>query len=125
MATYQTLFVPIFILVALSIFIGGIVVLQVLDRLFQGSKNLLMIRVFCISVILNIIILVFLLMSFAIVKLQTGPQGPTGNKGEQGAEGKTGVLQVCTKKNQTIEEKKTFIKNKNYLDLKPPLINNS
>lgn len=125
MATYQTLFVPIFILVALSIFIGGIVVLQVLDRLFQGSKNLLMIRVFCISVILNIIILVFLLMSFARVKLQTGPQGPTGNKGEQGTEGKTGVLQICSKKNQTIEEKKTFIKNKNYLDLKPPLINNS
>lgn len=64
-------------------------------------------------------------MSFARVKLQTGPQGPTGNKGEQGTEGKTGVLQICSKKNQTIEEKKTFIKNKNYLDLKPPLINNS
>jgi len=124
MATYKDLFTPIFIIVALSLFIGGIVVLQVLDKLFHGSKNLPMIRIFCISMILNIIIIVFLIMSFSRVKLQTGPQGPTGNKGQPGYEGKSGGLQVCTKKFQTIEEKKTIIKEANYLDLRPPLIKN-
>ena len=124
MTTYKDLFTPIFIIVALSLFIGGIVVLQVLDKLFHGSKNLPMIRIFCISMILNIIIIVFLIMSFSRVKLQTGPQGPTGNKGQQGYEGKSGGLQVCTKKFQTIEEKKTIIKEANYLDLRPPLIKN-
>ena len=122
MTTSQDLFTPIFIVVALSLFIGGIVVLQVLDRLFHGSKNLPMIRIFCISAILNIIIIVFLIMSFSRVKLQTGPQGPTGNKGQQGYVGKTGGLQVCTNKFQTINEKKTIIKNQNYLDVRPPLL---
>ena len=122
MTTTKSLFTPIFIVVALSLFIGGIVILQVLDRLFHGSKNLLMIRIFCICVILNIIIIVFLIMSFSKVTLQIGPQGPTGNKGIRGYEGKSGGLQVCTKKFQTIEEKKTIIKSQNYLDLRPPLI---
>ena len=124
MSTYKDLFTPIFIVVALALFIGGIVILQVLDRLFHGSKNLPMIRIFCISMILNILIIVFLIMSFSRVKLQTGPQGPTGNKGQQGYEGKPGGLQVCTKKFQTIEQKKTLIKSENYLDLRPPLIKN-
>jgi hypothetical protein len=124
MTTYKDLFTPIFIVIALSLFIGGIVVLQVLDKLFHGSKNLPMIRIFCICVILNIIIIVFLIMSFSRVKLQTGPQGPTGNKGQQGYEGKTGGLQICSKKFQTIEEKKTLLKNQDYLDVRPPLIKN-
>ena len=124
MSSYKDLFTPIFIVVALALFIGGILVLQVLDRLFHGSKNLPMIRIYCISMILNIIIIVFLIMSFSRVKLQTGPQGPTGNKGQQGYEGKSGGLQVCSKKYQTIEQKKTLIKSENYLDLRPPLIKN-
>jgi len=124
MSTYKDLFTPIFIVVALALFIGGIVILQVLDKLFHGSEHLSMIRIFCISIILNVIIIVFLIMSFSRVKLQTGPQGPTGNKGQRGDSGKTAGIQECTKKYQTIQEKKTFIKNKNYLDLRPPLIKN-
>jgi hypothetical protein len=122
MATYKDLFTPIFIIVALALFIGGIVVLQVLDRLFHGSKNLPMIRIFCISLILNVIIIVFLIMSFNRVKIEPGPQGPTGNKGQQGYEGKSGGLLTCTQKYQTIEEKKTIIRDKNYLDTRPPLL---
>jgi hypothetical protein len=124
MSSYKDLFTPLFIVIALSLFIGGIVILQVLDRLFQGSKNLAMIRIFCICFILNIIIIVFLIMSFSRVKLQTGPKGPTGNKGQQGYEGKTGGLQVCSNKFQTINEKKTILKAQDYLDLRPPLIKN-
>ena len=122
MASFQDLFTPIFIVVALSLFVGGIVVLQVLDALFKGSKNLMIIRIFCISIIFNIIILVFLVMSFSKVKQQPGPEGPTGNKGKQGDDGTPGGLQVCDKKFQTIEEKKTIIKAQNYLEIIPPLI---
>jgi hypothetical protein len=122
MSSSKDYFTPIFIVVALSLFIGGIVVLQVIDKLFHGSKNLPMIRIFCICFILNIIIIVFLIMSFNRVKIQAGPQGPTGNKGQQGPEGKTGGLQICKQKNQTIQEKKKIIKDKNYLDIRPPLL---
>ena len=122
MATYKDLFTPIFIIIALSLFIGGIVILQVLDSLFHGSKNLPMIRIFCICFILNIIIIVFLIMSFNRVKIQIGPQGPSGNKGQMGSEGKSGGLLICKTKNQTIEEKKKILKDQNYLDLRPPLL---
>ena len=122
MASFQELFTPIFIVVALSLFIGGIVVLQVLDSLFKGSKNLMIIRIFCISIIFNIIILVFLIMSFSRIKQQSGPQGPSGNKGKQGDVGAPGGLQVCDKKYQTIEEKKFVIKAQNYLEVIPPLL---
>ena len=122
MTTSKDYFTPIFIVVALSLFIAGIVVLQVIDKLFHGSKNLTMIRIFCICVILNIIIIIFLIMSFNKVKIQPGPQGPAGNKGQQGPEGKTGGLQICKTKNQTIQEKKKIIKDKNYLDVRPPLL---
>ena len=124
MATFKDLFTPIFIIVSLVLFIGGIVFLQFIDKLFHGSKNLLMIRIFCICVILNIIIIVFLIMSFNRVKIQPGPQGPSGNKGLQGPEGRAGGLQICKTKHQTIQEKKTIIKDQNYLDLRPPLIKN-
>jgi hypothetical protein len=122
MSTFQTLFTPIFIIVTLAILIGGIVILQVFDKLFQGSKNLTMIRIFSISFILNIIILIFLIMSFSKIKFQTGPQGPSGNKGLKGSSGIPGGLQVCKPKYQTIEEKKVFEAGLDYLDLKPPLL---
>lgn len=121
--TFQTLFTPIFIIVALAIFIGGIVVLQVMDKLFAGSKNLTIIRIFCICIIFNIMILVFLIMSFSKIKFQIGPQGPTGNKGLKGGKGVPGGIKPCGVKYQTVEEKKSFEKSLDYLDLKPPLIN--
>ena len=124
MSTYKDLFTPLFIVIVLALFIGGIIVLQVLDKLFHGSKNLLMIRIFCICMILNIIIIIFLIMSFNKVKIQAGPQGPTGNKGQPGDEGKAVGLQICKEKVQTIDEKKTIQKAKDYLDLRPPLIKN-
>ncbi len=63
-------------------------------------------------------------MSFNKVKIQAGPQGPTGNKGQSGDEGKSVGLQICKAKVQTIDEKKTIQKAKDYLDLRPPLIKN-
>jgi hypothetical protein len=123
MSSFKTLFTPIYIIVALIIFIFGIVFLQVLDSIFAGSQNLSIIRLFCISIIININILIFLIMSFSKIKLHVGPQGPTGNKGTKGFEGSPGGLSVCGVNYLTIEEKKKEIKSANYLDLTPPLLN--
>jgi len=119
---FNDFFTPIFVIIALSIFIAGIVGLQVLDRLFMGSKNLTTIRLFGISIIINVIILVFIIMSFSKIKFQRGPQGPMGNKGNKGYTGKAGGLQICSKVYETVQEKKAFERSLNYLDLKPPLI---
>ena len=120
--TMQELFTPIFIICALSIFIGGIVGIQFFDRLFAGSKNLNAIRMFGLAILINIIVLVFILMSFSKVKFSQGPQGPQGNKGSRGGFGKNGGINLCSKKYQTAEEKKTFERANNYLDLKPPVL---
>lgn len=123
MTSYQDVFTPIFIIVALFIFIVGIIILQVLNKIFAGSQNLATIRIFCICIIINIVILVFLIMSFSKIKVQRGPNGPDGNKGLKGSQGDPGGLVVCSLKYQTIEEKKALEKSLNYLDLKPPLLN--
>jgi len=121
-ATLQDLFTPIFIVVALMMFIGGIVGMQFLDRLFAGSKNLQAIRIFAISITLNVIILIFILMSFSKIKFMVGPVGPQGNKGERGMEGSPGGLVVCKPNARTAQEQKALKKSDQYLDLKPPYL---
>jgi len=116
-------FTPIFIIVSLIILIVGVIGLKFLDTLFAGSKNLTSIKLFGISIIFNIIILIFIIMSFSKIKFQRGPQGPRGNKGIKGNIGKPGGLQVCSQIYETVQEKKAFERSLNYLDLKPPLIN--
>ena len=121
-ATLQDLFTPIFIVIALMIFIGGIVGMQFLDKLFAGSKNLQAIRIFAISITLNIIILIFILMSFSKIKFVVGPHGPQGNKGYRGMEGTPGGLIVCKPNARTAQEQKALKKSDQYLDLKPPYL---
>jgi hypothetical protein len=121
-SSFSDLFTPIFIISALCIFIVGIVGIQFLDRLFLGSKNLIAIKMFALAILVNIIILLFILMSFSKIKFEPGPSGPQGNKGSRGIYGKNGGINMCNKKYQTAEEKKTFVRANNYLDLKPPIL---
>ena len=121
-ATLQDLFTPIFIVVALIILIGGIVGMQMLDKLFAGSKNLQAIRIFALAITLNIVILLFILMSFSKIKFAVGPEGPQGNKGDRGGEGAPGGLVVCKPNPRTAQEQKAIKKSASYLDLKPPYL---
>jgi hypothetical protein len=119
---FQELFTPLFIITAIVLFIVGVVGLQIIDRLFAGSKNLNAVRMFAIAITINIIILVFILMSFSKIKFAVGVNGPQGNKGERGSEGGPGGLVVCKPKARTVQEQKALIKSQNYLDLKPPFL---
>ena len=118
----QELFTPIFIISAICIFIVGIIGIQMLDKLFHNSPNLNAIRLFGITIIINIIILVFILMSFSKVKFSAGARGPKGNKGARGYSGPDGGINLCNPRYQSAQEKKAFELSNNYLDLKPPLI---
>lgn len=120
--SYEVLFTPIFIVISLSILIAGIVGIQFLEKLFHGSNNLLSIKIFAISVLVNIVIFVFLLMSFRRVKFTPGKAGPTGNRGDRGSDGRDGGLSVCGVQYQKVQDKKQFERQLNYLDLKPPVI---
>ena len=96
--------------------------MQFLDKLFAGSKNLQAIRIFAVCITLNIIILLFIIMSFSKIKFTVGPLGPQGNKGGRGMEGYPGGLVVCKPNAKTAQEQKAFKKSTNYLDLKPPYL---
>jgi hypothetical protein len=121
-SSFQELFTPIFIIISLFIFIAGIVGMQFLDKIFAGSKNLNAIRMFALCLIINFIILFFIIMSFSKVKFSAGLQGPQGNKGERGNEGIAGGLAVCTVKARTAQEQKAHVRSANYLDMKPPFL---
>ena len=121
-STFQDLFTPIFIIIAIFIFIAGIVGMQFLDKIFAGSKNLNAIRMFALALTINIIVLFFIIMSFSKVKFAPGTSGPQGNKGSRGNDGTPGGLSVCQVKARTAQEQKAHVKSANYLDLKPPFL---
>ena len=119
---FNDLFTPIFIIITIVILIIGVIGLKFLDVLFAGSKYLTAIKLFGISIIVNIVILIFIIMSFSKIKFQRGLQGPIGNKGKKGDIGRPGTLQVCNETYETIQEKIDFERKLNYLDLKLPYI---
>jgi hypothetical protein len=123
MASFKELFTPLFIFIALSVFIGGLAIMQVLDRMFEGTKYRDGVRIFALGIIINIIILIFLVMSFSKVKLQYGIVGPRGNKGYKGYDGKDGSLQICKPKIFNVGDKKANDRINSYIDIKPPLLN--
>ena len=106
MSSFQETFTPFFIIITLIVFICGIVLIQFVSRTFIGSKNLTAIQMFGITVLINIIILIFLVMSFSKVNQRRGPQGPMGNKGDKGIGGNNGTLAVCNTTFQNSENKK-------------------
>lgn len=122
MAIFQDLFTPLFIIISLSILIGGIVIIMFLDDLFEKSKNRNGVRMFGLAIVINIIILIFLIMSFSKVKFQQGSKGPQGNKGYKGYTGKDGSLQNCGSRNISVAEARAKSREAEYLDVKPPLI---
>ena len=122
MPTFQDTFTPIFIVISLCILIGGIVLLQVISKLFIGSTNLIAIQMFGITILINIIILIFLIMSFSKINFQIGSIGPTGNKGDKGRNGNHGGLQACNVRYETADEHKAYIKLNESYDMHLPLI---
>jgi hypothetical protein len=120
--SYEVIFTPMFIMIALSVLISGIVGIQFLEKIFHGSNNLLSIKIFAISILVNIIIFIFIIMSFRRIKFTPGKAGPTGNRGERGYDGRDGGLSVCSVQYQKVQDKKQFERQLNYLDLKPPVI---
>ena len=122
MISYKEIFTPLFAIFALSILIGGLFVLRMIDGIFIGTPFLTAIRMFGITIILNVIILVFIIMSFARIKFERGPRGPKGNKGSRGYTGSEGKLQSCHSVYDTVQDKKAREMEMKYFDDRNPYI---
>ena len=69
--------------------------MRFLEGLFINSKNKSMIRMFAIAIILNVMILVFIIISFKRIHFAKGPTGPKGNRGNKGISGENALLNSC------------------------------
>lgn len=99
-----------------------IVGLQMVDRIFKGDKDLNFYRMIAIAVGLNLMIFVFLFMTFDKIQFAPGPQGPRGNKGNKGPSGFDKKFNTCSKHIETSEEKKFRILRKENAVAKRPAI---
>lgn len=115
-------FTPIFIISAICLAIGGVVVTNFIDSIYMDNPYRKIIQLFCLCITLNIIILVFLIMSFSKVKFAMGPKGPSGIKGSSGYIGQDGHLENCGNTNISVFDKRYIDNINNYLDLEPPTI---
>lgn len=117
-------FTPIFIITAICLGIGGVIVINFIDSIYMDNPYRRIIQLFCLCITLNIIILVFLIMSFSKVKYSVGPKGPSGIKGSYGYIGQDGNLENCGNAKISVFDKRHIDHINNDLDLKPPTIIN-
>lgn len=78
------------------IFLAGLMFIRLLEGIFIGARNIAVIRMFGICITVNIMILVFLIMSFKRVRFAPGPIGPQGNRGNKGYMGQYASINSCS-----------------------------
>ena len=91
--------------------ISGLAILMYLYNYLRTNPHRNIIILVGLTIILNIMIFTFCVISYSHVKIAVGPQGPQGNRGLRGFEGTPGSLAVCGDLIVSAEEKKFQIKN--------------
>ena len=74
--------------------------MQYIDKLYSSSPNINMIRIFAITVMINVMIFTFLVSTFSRVKNEIGIVGPKGSRGDTGLEGTSSKCAICSKTNK-------------------------
>lgn len=76
--------------------LSGLMFLRFLENIFIGSPNINIIRIFALCIVLNVMILVFIIISFKRIHFAQGPVGPKGNRGNKGPHGIISTLNSCS-----------------------------
>ena len=84
------------VIILFVIFLAGLAFIRLLEGIFLGARNISVIRMFGICITLNVMILVFLILSFKRVRFAPGPIGPKGNRGTKGYLGEYSSLNSCS-----------------------------
>lgn len=84
------------VIILFVIFLAGLAFIRLLEGIFLGARNIAVIRMFGICITLNVMILVFLILSFKRVRFAPGPIGPKGNRGNKGYLGEYSSLNSCS-----------------------------
>ena len=100
---------------------GFSVLLYLYNWLYDNPHRNIIILV-GITIILNLMIFVFCVVSYSNIKIAVGPQGPPGNRGPRGYEGTAGSLAVCGNLMVSSSENKFKIKNQELRSPRKPQI---
>ena len=110
-------------IILLFIALIGIAILSSLNKYFRKSPYQFIIQTSAIAIILNIMVAVFIVLSFSKITFEPGEQGPHGIRGEKGDIGNAGGLSNCSKvKSMNAEEIKFATRRKELQFPKKPVI---
>lgn len=101
--------------ILLAITLICIVAMMFFERYFLTKKNEKVVsRIILLCILINILILVFLVLTFSKIQFTPGPKGPRGIRGRKGYQGEIQGLNQCQKQGKTLGEiKYETVKNEN------------
>ncbi len=89
-------------IILLFIALIGIAILTSLNKYYNKSAYYFIIQTSAIAIILNIMVAVFIILSFSKITFEPGEQGPRGIRGEKGDIGSPGGLSNCNNNNRSM-----------------------
>lgn len=95
---------------------------QLIQRMFIIPENLTLMKIILLALALNILIFVYLNVSFGIVRDKKGPAGPQGLRGDKGYVGRHKGCGVCNPEPNTFGYEKNEELKRNLIIPKKPLL---
>lgn len=107
--------------ILLAITLICIVTMMFFERYFLTKKNEKVVgRIILLCILINILILVFLVLTFSKIQFTPGPLGPKGIRGRNGHQGKMQGLNQCEKQGKTLGEMKYETEKGNQIKIQTP-----
>ena len=107
--------------ILLAITLICIVAMMFFERYFLTKKNEKVVgRIILLCILINILILVFLVLTFSKIQFTPGPKGPKGIRGRRGHQGKMQGLNQCQKQGKTLGEMKYETEKGNQIKIQTP-----
>lgn len=107
--------------ILLAITLICIVAMIFFERYFLTKKNEKVVgRVILLCILINVLILVFLILTFGKIQFTPGPKGPKGLRGRRGHQGKMQGLNQCEKQGKTLGELKYETEKGNQIKIQTP-----
>ena len=107
--------------ILLAITLICIVAMMFFERYFLTKQNEKVVgRIILLCILINILILVFLVLTFSKIQFTPGPKGPKGIRGRRGHQGKMQGLNQCQKQGKTLGEMKYETEKGNQIKIQTP-----
>ena len=107
--------------ILLAITLICIVTMMFFERYFLTKQNEKVVgRIILLCILINILILVFLVLTFSKIQFTPGPKGPKGIRGRRGHQGKMQGLNQCQKQGKTLGEMKYETEKGNQIKIQTP-----